>query len=156
MELPSPLLAQEGRSEADVLAGGTWFADDSLISHAIVGGTYRWRLSPRLTLGPEATYMIGPGTDRDVMLTGQLTFVGRAAGLSPFVTAGGGLYHHRSEFLDRRYRSNAGILNFGGGVRVPLTQGWHLAPEFRFGLGSTFRSVGDPHVRLQIGVGRRL
>lgn len=147
--------AQTVRGEAEGTYGGAWFADDGTIPHHVVAGAARWRLTPRLALGPEVSYMIGPGSDRDVLVTGNLLFLGRTSRLAPFATANAGVYHHRDRFFDRTFASTAGTFGGGGGVRIPLAEGWYLAPEFRLGLAFSKEGVGEPHVRFQVPIGWR-
>ena len=80
----------------EFLAGYAGFVDDATIDHAIAGTAVRVYLTPRLAIGPEFVYMWGPNWDRDLFLTGNLTFdllpPRRAARrVTPFLVAGGGL-----------------------------------------------------------------
>ena len=84
--------------------GWTGFADDATIDHAAFGGTGRFYLSPRVSVGPEITYLRGPRTDRDLMVTGNVTFdllrprAGRQPRVSPFLIAGAGIERHSERF----------------------------------------------------------
>ena len=55
---------------AELVAGWAGFVDDAMIHHGVVGGSIRWYLSPRVSVGPELVYMKGPGRDRDFFATG--------------------------------------------------------------------------------------
>ncbi len=143
--LPSSALAQQ--AEAEAAAGGAWFPDESAIGHSLVGGSVRWRLTPKLAIGPEFTYWRGPGHDRDQTLTGNLTYTFRAAGLSPFVVAGAGLFRHSDRFVRDTFSSTEAGWTLGGGVRIPFRRRWYVAPETRLGW--------EPHVRLHVAIGRQ-
>lgn len=139
--------AQVPRHAVDAAAGGGWFLDDGAIGHGTLGVAYRWHAGKRLSLGPEFVYWWGPGHDRDQTLTGNVRFDFRTTGTSPFVVAGGGLYRHTDRFFTERFSSTEGAFTLGGGVRIPLDQGWYLTPEWRMGW--------EPHMRVQVALGRR-
>src|SRR5689334_23637562 len=58
----------------EATVGHAGFVDDATISHLVVGGQARWPVTPRLSIGPEITYMKGPGSDRDLFVTGNVTW----------------------------------------------------------------------------------
>ena len=58
----------------EFLAGHAGFADDATIEHSVFGGAGRVYVTPRLSVGPEITYMRGPREDRDWFFLGNLTF----------------------------------------------------------------------------------
>ena len=91
---PAAAHAQTPRAEAEIAAGGGWFLDESAIDHGLVGVAGRWRLTPRLSVGPEFTYWRGPDTDRDQTLTGNVSYDLRGHGITPFIVAGAGLFRH--------------------------------------------------------------
>src|SRR4030095_10495371 len=88
----------------EFLAGYAGFADDATIDHAIAGTAARVYLTPRLAIRPELAYMCGPNWDRDLFLTGVVTFDllsprdGRPPRVTPFLVAGGGLSQHSDRF----------------------------------------------------------
>ncbi len=135
------------RMEAEAVAGGAWFLDDSAIAHSLVGVSARVWLSPRVSVGPEYTYWVGPGDDRDQTLTGNVTYTFRASGATPFVVGGVGVFRHSDRFGSQLFTSTEGTYTFGGGVRIPFRAGWYVAPEVRMGW--------EPHARLHVAVGRR-
>ena len=56
--------------------GWAGFADDSVIHHSVVGAAARFicdAVRLRISVGPEITYLRGPGSDRDLIVTGNLT-----------------------------------------------------------------------------------
>src|SRR4051794_6491697 len=89
------------RVEAEFAAGGAWFLDESPVRHVLAGGSARFWLTPRLAIGPEYAYWVGPADDRDQTLSGNLTFAFREAGLTPFLVGGGGIYRHSDRFGTR-------------------------------------------------------
>ena len=83
-------------SSIEILAGHAGFADDATIEHSVFGGAGRIYVTPRISVGPEITYMRGPGDDRDWFFLGNFVYDFRSPGsgrpplVSPFVIAGGG------------------------------------------------------------------
>jgi hypothetical protein len=148
----APAFAQSsaGRVKAaDVLLGYAGFIDDATIDHGIVGGSARIYLSPRIGVGPEVVYMRGPVDDRDLYLTGNLTFDILAPGpgrpVTPFLVAGGGVFHHTSSIGPQRFTNVEGAVTGGGGVRVRLNDRWYAVGEYRLGW--------EPHYRVNGGAG---
>ena len=141
---PSPLIAVEGQF------GRAAFLDESPVPHSVFGGTIRLAVTPRLRAGPEVVYMIGPGEDRDLFVTGNLWFdvLGPGAGgprrLTPYLLAGAGLMRHTNRFATR-FTAHEGAVTAGLGVRIRLKKRWYVAPEARVGW--------EPHGRLSAGVG---
>jgi hypothetical protein len=130
---------------ADVIGGYTAFGDDGIIHHSVIGVSTRTRVSPRVWLGPEVTYMVGPGQDRDLLFTGTAMFdFRRSARVTPYGVVNGGLLQHSGGFSS----DAALILSFGGGVRIATTERCSIAPEFRMGF--------EPHMRMTVSVGCRL
>jgi hypothetical protein len=138
-----PAVSMEGQ------AGWGGFADDGVIHHGTFGGAARLTLSPRVSIGPELIYFVGPGTDRDLTLTGNVWVdLVRHARVTPFVAAGGGWFRHSQQFISGTFASSEGAFTGGGGVRVDVGRGWYVAPEVRVGW--------ELHVRTSVAVGRRL
>jgi hypothetical protein len=150
--------AQSGQRElppgaAELSLGYAGFVDDVTISHALVGGAARWYLSPRIAIGPELVYMVGPGDDRDLVVTGNLTFDVRARtrlvrpAVIPYFVIGGGLFHHRNRIGPLPFSSTEGAVTGGGGVRIWFSPRTYAAGEVRLGW--------EPHIRYSghIGIG---
>lgn len=59
--LTSPAAAQSRPAPAVELTGG-WagFVDNATIDHAVLGVAVRWRVSRRISVGPEVVYMLIP------------------------------------------------------------------------------------------------
>src|SRR4029453_5038672 len=137
----------------EFLAGYAGFADDATIDHAIAGTAARIYLTPRLAIGPELVYMWGPNWDRDLYLTGNLTFDmlsprrGRPRTVSPFLVAGGGVFQHSDRFGRTDFTSYEGAFTAGGGVR-----GWITDRVYAFADG---RVGWELHARMNAGIGIR-
>jgi hypothetical protein len=148
--------AVDGRPAPAVefLAGYAGFVDDATIDHAIAGVAARVYLTPRLAIGPEFVYMWGPNQDRDLFLTGNLTFDllsprdGRPRRVTPFLIAGGGLSQHSDRFGPFDFTSYEGAFTGGGGVRGWITDRVYTFGDVRFGW--------ELHARANAGVGIRL
>ena len=136
----------------EVLGGWAGFADEGLINHAVLGGAVRVHLTPRVSVGPEVTYMVGPGTDRDTFLLGNVFFDfraprgGRPPSVTPFVVAGAGFFQNRMRFAAETFRHNSVGVAVGGGVRVSASERLYIAPDVRLG-------GEDPHLRVTVTVG---
>ena len=146
----APSAGAQDRHTGAVEAVGGWtgFVDDAMINHGIVGGAARWNVSPRISIGPEIVYMIGPGEDRDLFLTGNVTFdVFSNRRVTPFFVAGGGLFRHSDRVGSGSFSSTEGAFTGGGGVRFLIGERFYLAPEARLGW--------ELHTRLSISAGWR-
>src|SRR5688572_12677480 len=146
--------ARTGPPAAAVEAAGGYagFIDESLIGHAVFGASGRLHLSPRVSVGPEIVYMRGPGFDRDLFLTGNITIdlllrpaSPRRGTVNPFLVAGAGLMRHSDRFGSSTFTSSEGAATGGGGARVWLTDRVYALGEFRLGW--------EPHYRVTGGVG---
>lgn len=139
----TPSQAQEvpSRLAVDLSGGYASFVDEAPIHHGTVGGGVRWRLTPRLSVGPEFVFMKGPAGDRDVFVTGKLIvdFLPRRL-VSPYVVADGGAMLHADQFYNGSYWSREGAISGGGGVRIDVSPRVSISPEFRIGW--------EPHLRL--------
>jgi hypothetical protein len=149
----APVAAQtSNRSGAvEFLAGHAGFADDATIEHSVFGGAGRVYVTPRLSVGPEITYMRGPNTDRDWYFLGNLTWdirhprAGRPPRISPFLIAGAGFFTHSDRFPSGTFTSSEGAFAAGGGTRVHLTDRAYVMGDFRIGW--------ELHYRLSGGIG---
>lgn len=153
--LASAAFAQvRGGPALEMTAGYAGFADEATISHGLIGGLARWAVTPRLSIGPEVTYMRGPNFDRDLFVTGNVTwdFVGTGAqpqgAVVPYVVAGAGFFRHSDRFGPVTFASNEGTFTAGGGVRVWATPRVSVGAEARFGWELHTRLAGTVGVRL--------
>lgn len=146
-ELPGPAV--------EIGAGWAAFVDESPVNHSVFSGAARFHLTPRVSLGPELSSMIGPGEDRDTLLLGNIYFDflppvdGRPPRVSPLVVAGGGLFQHRNRFRTSTSTHNGGTFAGGAGVRISVTDRFYVAPDVRIG-------VEDLHMRATVSAGIRL
>ena len=135
-------------ASVEVLAGHAGFADDATIEHSVFGGAARVYVTPRLSVGPEITYMRGPRNDRDWYFLGNLTFdirhpnAGRPPRVSPFLIAGGGFFMHSDRFASGTFRSSEGAFAAGGGTRVHITDRVYAMGDFRIGWELHYRLTG--------------
>ena len=135
--------AQEAPSRlaVDVSGGYSAFVDETPVGHFTLGGGVRWRLTPKVSVGPEIVFMRGPGDDRDVFLTGKaiVDFMPDRP-VSPYFVADAGAMLHGDRFLSGSYWSREGAVSAGGGVRIDVSPRLSIAPEFRIGW--------EPHMRV--------
>lgn len=142
---PSPAPAVE------VTAGYAGFVDEALIGHSVIGGQARWSVTPRLSVGPEITYMVGPGSDRDLFVTGNVVWdfvsrgVPRPGLVVPYVIGGAGFFRHSDRFGPMSFSSTEGTFTGGGGARVWVTPRAYVGGEARLGW--------ELHTRLAATVG---
>jgi hypothetical protein len=135
----------------EFLAGYAGFVDDATIDHSIIGAAGRVYLTPRLAVGPELVYMRGPGDDRDLFLTGNVTFdllpprQGRPRRVTPFIVGGGGFFQHSDSVGSFSFTSYEGAFTAGGGVRGWITDRVYALADFRCGW--------ELHSRLNAGIG---
>jgi hypothetical protein len=156
LALAAPAAAQstvpDPHAAVDVVVGYTGFVDESLVDHMAFAATIRYQVTRRLSIGPEIVYMVGPGHDRDLFLTGNAIFDflvrppgARAPSVNPYLVAGGGMMHHRDRFGDRGFSSFEGAWTAGAGARVWLTDRLYALGEYRVGW--------EPHMRVTGGIG---
>ena len=95
--------------------------------------------------------MVGPGDDRDLILTGNVMFdvlAPTATGprrVTPFLVAGGGLFRHSDRFRSGTYSYTAGAFTLGLGLRAWTTKRTFVAVDARLGWA--------PHLRIAATVG---
>jgi Outer membrane protein beta-barrel domain len=147
----APAAAQSLKPPAavEVLAGHAGFVDDGTIEHVVVfGGAARVYLTPRISLGPEITYMRGPGDDRDWFFLGNLTWdirhprAGRPPRVSPFMVVGAGFFTHSAGVGTGTFTSSEGAFAAGGGTRVYITDRVYAMGDFRIGWELHYRITG--------------
>jgi hypothetical protein len=133
-------------------AGYAGFADEGVIHHGVIGAAGRVYLSPRLAVGPELVYMVGPGRDRDLILTGNVTFDlrrSRPGIVVPYLLAGAGLFQHSDQFGAQTFRSREGAFTGGAGARAWVSDRAYVAGEYRVGWELHYRVTG--HVGVALG-----
>ena len=138
----------------EAAVGHAGFVDDAMISHLVVGGQARWPVTPRLSIGPEITYMKGPGFDRDLFLTGNVTWdlvtqgAPRAGLVVPYVVGGAGFSRYFNRIGGASFASNEGTFTAGGGARFWVTPRVYVGAEARVGWELHTRLAGTVGVQL--------
>jgi hypothetical protein len=145
--------AQSPSPAVEIAAGSAAFVDESAIGHGMVAGAARWQVTPRLGIGPEISYMRGPGFDRDLLVTGNVTwdFVGgapRRGLVVPYVVGGAGLFRHSDRFGAMTFASREGAFTAGGGVRAWVSRRVYIGAEARVGWELHTRVAGTVGVQL--------
>ena len=140
-ERPAPAL--------EIIGGYAGFVDDATIDHAVIGGSARIYLSPRISVGPEIVYMRGPADDRDLFFTGNLTFDILSPRpdrrVAPFLVGGGGFFRGSYSIGPQPFSYLEGAFTAGGGLRAPISDRWYALGEYRIGW--------ELHQRVTGGVG---
>lgn len=136
--------------------GWAGFGDEGLIHHGLAGAGARFYVTRRLSIGPEVTYLRGPGGDRDLMVTGNVVFDLLAPApsarpprrVTPFLVAGGGMFRHSDTFGAQSFSSTEGGFTVGAGLRTWLTRRTFAAVDARLGW--------EPHLRVAAALGLAL
>jgi hypothetical protein len=137
---------------AEFAAGALMFADDGIVTEGFAGGTARFYLLPRISVGPEISFVQGRN-HRHVMLTGNVTFDflgpvnGRPRAVTPYAVGGGGIFWTREPFPNEVFWSSDPSFTVGGGVRA--LAGEHVV------FGAEARLGWEAHIRLNGFVGVR-
>lgn len=134
-------------------ATGGWagFLDDDVIRHGVAGAAARVYVTPRISLGPEVQYFVGPNSDRDLIVSGNVMVdmlaptAARPKRTTPYLVAGGGLFRHSDRFNGEAFSSSEGAFTGGIGVRTWATDRLFVAADARLGW--------EAHVRLAVTVG---
>lgn len=136
---------------AEISGGWAGFGDEGIVHHALGGLGVRSYLTRRLSIGPELQYMIGPDTDRDLIVTGNLVVdvlaptLDRPRRTTPYLVIGGGFFRHSNRFFNETFTSTEGAYTAGFGVRTWVTERVFVAADARLGW--------EPHLRLAATVG---
>jgi len=133
-----PAHAQDHPVIAEGHVGYASFVDDAPIEHSVLGAGARVFVTPRVAIGPEFTFMRGPGISRVWFLTGNATIdlvdsSQTRRRVVPYVIAGGGFARIKTQVGTGPFTSGEGTFTGGGGVRLSPGGGWFIAPEFRLG-----------------------
>ncbi len=151
LALPGVAAAQDlPRPAAEFSVGWVGFADDGIVSEGMVGGSARFYLTPRFSIGPELLYISGQNHSHFV-LTGNAVFDllspinGRPRPVTPFVGVGAGMFQTRETFRNGPFTSTEGAFTAGGGARARA--GDHLT------IGVDSRIGWELHVRVNGFVG---
>ena len=137
-----------GTTAGEVSVGFTAFLDDGVINHGGVGGSARIYVTPRLSVGPELVYMIGPGNDRDVLLFANLTVdlrrprLGLVGRVEPYLVVGAGVLSHSNSFGGYSSSGSSVAYSWGGGARVWVARRVYFATDLRMGWAPNVRVMG--------------
>ena len=148
---PDPGPARPGTTLAEMGIGYTGFADDGMIHHRGVSGAVRVHVTPRISVGGELSYQVGPGLDRDVMplvvVTADLRQPrpGDVGRIEPFVLAGAGIIGHTSGYEPSAWPT----VTWGGGTRVWLAERVYVTADARLGWPAYLRFVSGVGVLLR-------
>jgi hypothetical protein len=150
--LAIPAAAQERPAPAaEFAAGALLFPDDGIVTEGFIGGTGRFYVLPRVSIGPEFAYVFADNHSH-LMLTGNLTFDfigpehGSPAAVTPFVVVGGGLFRTREQFPNRgTFTSGDPAFTAGGGVRARVGE--------RVVVGAAARIGWELHIRVNALIG---
>jgi hypothetical protein len=152
--LARPAAAQQRPGPVgEFAAGALLFPDDGVVTEGLIGGAARFYLLPRVSVGPEITYVQGENHSH-LMLTGNVTFDllrpinGMPRQVTPFIVLGGGLFQTRESFRTGPFTSSDGAFTAGGGVRALLGNSVFVGAEARIGWELHLRVNGIVGVRL--------
>jgi hypothetical protein len=140
------------RIALELTPGWVGFADDGVVSEGLLAGSARFCLTPRLSVGPEISYISGRYHSHFV-LTGNVTFDflgpsnGRPPRVTPFLVAGAGLFQTREQFFTGPYTSSEGAFTAGGGVKAHVGDNLIVGGEVRIGWEPHLRANGIIGVR---------
>jgi hypothetical protein len=137
--LAAPATAQERPGPAvEFAAGALFFPDEGVVTEGFVGGTARFYVSPRLSLGPEIAYISGEHHSH-LMMTGNVIFDflgplnGETRPVTPYAVVGGGLFQTREEFGDGPFWSGEPAFTAGAGLRARIARSVVAGVEARIG-----------------------
>ena len=130
--------AQDHPVALEATVGWAGFVDDARIDHAVSGAGARVVLTPRVSVGPEFAWMVGPGGDRDVFVLGliwiDLLAPAATKPIAPYCVFGAGYMGHGDD-LGRglSYWSHEGAFNAGGGARMRIGDRVYVGGDVRIG-----------------------
>lgn len=154
---PTPAGAAPARPRvvAEGALGWAGFGDEGIVHHRLAGAGVRVAVTPRISIGPEVQYMSGPGSDRDLVLTGNVVVdvlaptAAKPRRTTPYGVVGGGLFRHSNDFAGRTFSSTEGAFTAGVGVRTWLSERVFAAADARLGWEPHFRLAGTLGVVLR-------
>jgi hypothetical protein len=128
------------RPALEFAAGALFFADDGVVKEGFAGGSARFYVLPRISLGPEIAYIQGE-RHHHVMLTGNVTFDfleplsgGRPRSVTPYAVVGAGLFQTKQQVPNNdTFTSSEGAFTAGGGVRALVGKYVTVGAEVRVG-----------------------
>ena len=131
-----PARAQEGaltppKVEVKATFGASGFGDELDYPHFVAGGSVRFYVTRRLSVGTELLYMRRSRADQDYLFTPTVAYdlTDPRQRAVPYVIGGVGAYQRRGRFTSPPTWS----ADFGGGVKIFLNDRLFIAPEARLG-----------------------
>jgi hypothetical protein len=136
--IPGPARAEERlpRWTAEGSFSSVQFTESEL--HLSPGFSVGYRLTPRLEISSDFSYLYACPCDQDLLLLARLTYMLReSASVAPYAVGAGGVLWHRDLVGYgvggppglRPYWSTDPWVSGGFGVRIRMGEGFHVAPE---------------------------
>ena len=143
------------RPALEFAAGALLFADDGVVKEGFVGGTGRFYVLSRISIGPEIAYIQGE-RHHHVMLTGNVTFDfldplsgGRPRSVASYAVVGAGLFQTKQQFPNNdTFTSSEGAFTAGGGARARVGKSVTVGAEVRVGWELHLRVNGTIGIQL--------
>ena len=134
-------------------AGYVGFADDGVVGEGLIGGAGRVYVLPRLSLGPEVSYIVGENHTHLVVTANVAWDVfpprqDRASHVTPFLVVGGGVFRTHEHFFAGSFTASEGAFTAGGGLRAVFDKRFIVGVEARVGWELHPRVNGTIGVRL--------
>jgi hypothetical protein len=140
------------KAEVKGTAGGALFGEGE-VPHVLVGGSFRFYVTRRVSVEPEFLYLRHSENDEDYIVQPNVAVDLRQPNKTvvPYLIAGVGAIHHRATF--HFFDSNTGAprpfdisdttwtASAGGGVRIFVTDRVFVSPEARVGREPTLRGT---------------
>lgn len=117
--------------EVKATFGSAGFGDELEYPHFVVGGSVRFYLTRRLSVGPELLYMRRSRDDQDYLFTPAVAYdlTDPRKKVVPYIIGGVGAYQRRGRFTSPTTWS----ADAGGGVKIFLNDRLFVSPELRLG-----------------------
>jgi hypothetical protein len=127
----------EADGAVELVVGASAFLDEDIpFDHFMVGASYEFELTEKLSFKPQFMMMFGPGNDRDYAIMGNIAYdLVRRQNIELYVVGGAGLVHHTDQFgTGPAFSADEAIINGGIGVKIHVSKRLYISPEFRIGL----------------------
>jgi hypothetical protein len=134
--------AHRGQTELQGFLGYSTFIDESPQNHVVAGGSARFYLTRRFSVGPEVLYMYHNEFDEDVSATANFAWDFKGGPrVQPYVAGGVGVLRNYGGAPGVRFAVDSWSYGAGLGVKIALTERLFLVPDFRIGLEPIFRAT---------------
>ncbi len=140
------------KAEVKATLGGALFGEGE-VPHVLVGGSFRFYVTRRVSVEPEFLYLYHSENDEDYIVQPNVAVDLRppTKKVVPYVIAGVGAIHHRATFHGFDFNTGAPrsfdvsgttwTASAGGGVRIFLNDRIFISPEARVGREPTVRGT---------------